>query len=331
MKRGWIAGRVPGALLLALALSASPVSANDSAATLDAGGLVLVRDDAIELASEDLRIAIDRIDVDYVFRNRSKAQRTLRLAFPLPPIDGAELSFSALSLPVRGSANFVGFTVKADGKAVEPALEERAFHGTQEITERLKRHGLPLNPLRREELETALKRLPPADLKALHKADLLSDETADAGAQWRSEAKFHWEQTFPADAELRIAHSYAPIAGNWFLSPKEAAARDFRARYCLDDAGLAGIRRLAAAKPEGYTRAFEVPYIVTTARNWAGRIGRFTLTVDKARADALVSFCRQGVRKTGPTTFVWEARDYVPDSDLRVLIVSNDPALLGDR
>ncbi|CAO4170271.1 DUF4424 family protein [Methylorubrum extorquens] len=85
------------------------------------------------------------------------------------------------------------------------------------------------------------------------------------------------------------------------------------------------------AKPEGYTRAFEVPYIVTTARNWAGRIGRFTLTVDQGRADALVSFCRQGVRKTEPTTFVWEARDYVPDSDLRVLLVSNDPAFLGDR
>ncbi|KQQ31768.1 hypothetical protein ASF53_00495 [Methylobacterium sp. Leaf123] len=94
---------------------------------------------------------------------------------------------------------------------------------------------------------------------------------------------------------------------------------------------MAGIRRLAAATPEGYTRAFEVPYIVTTARNWAGRIGRFTLTVDKGRADALVSFCRQGVRKTGPTTFVWEARDYVPDSNLRVLLVSNDPAFLGDR
>ena len=331
MKRGWIAGTVPGALILVLASPFSPVRANDSAATLDAGGLVLVRDAEIELASEDLRIAIDRIGVDYVFRNRSKAPRTLRLAFPLPPIDGAELSFSALSLPVRGSANFVGFTVKADGRTIEPALEERAFHGTEEVTELLTRHRLPLNPLRREELETALKRLSPADLRALHKADLLSDATFDAGAQWRNEAKFHWEQVFPADAELRISHSYAPVAGNQFLSPKDAAARDFRARYCLDDAGLAGIRRLAAAKPEGYTRAFEVPYIVTTARNWAGRIGRFTLTVDKGSADALVSFCRQGVRKTGPTTFVWEARDYVPDSDLRVLLVSNDPAFLGDR
>ena len=70
MRRGWAAGAGPGALLLALALSASPARANDSAATLDAGGLVLVRDTEIELASEDLRIAIDRIDVDYAFRNR---------------------------------------------------------------------------------------------------------------------------------------------------------------------------------------------------------------------------------------------------------------------
>lgn len=72
-----------------------------------------------------------------------------------------------------------------------------------------------------------------------------------------------------------------------------------------------------------------VPYIVTTARNWAGRIGRFTLTIDKGRPDTLVSFCRSGVTKTGPTTFRWEARDYVPDEDLRVLFVSRDPEALG--
>lgn len=34
-----------------------------------------------------------------------------------------------------------------------------------------------------------------------------------------------------------------------------------------------------------------------------------------------MSFCRTGVRKTGPTRFRWEARDYVPDQDLRVLFV----------
>ncbi|MEI4594871.1 DUF4424 family protein, partial [Klebsiella pneumoniae] len=79
----------------------------------------------------------------------------------------------------------------------------------------------------------------------------------------------------------------------------------YRATYCLDEAGLTAIRRLQAkaADPSGYLRATVVPYIVTTARNWAAPIGRFTLTVDKGSPEAVVSFCRTGIRKTGPTTF----------------------------
>ncbi|AWN38039.1 DUF4424 family protein [Methylobacterium radiodurans] len=319
------------AVLLALAALAGPARANDSAAALDAGGLVLIRDPEIELASEDLRIGVDRIAVDYVFRNRSAAPRTVRVAFPLPDIDGAQLATSALSLPFEDRANFVGFTVTVDGAAIAPDLEERAYLGPREVTEQLRRHNLPLNPMRRGDLEAALKRLGPSDLKALEGAGLLSEAAADAMPQWRSAAKFHWEQTFPAGRDLKIAHAYVPVKGNHLLDAKEAASRDYRARYCLDDAGLVGVRRLAAGREGGLTRAVEVPYIVTTAKNWAGRIGRFTLTVDKGRPDALVSFCRAGVRKTGPTTFVWEARDYLPDQDLRVLIVSNDDAFLGIR
>ncbi len=331
MRRGIGAIGRGTAVLLALAALAGPACANDSAAALDAGGLVLIRDPDIELASEDLHIGVDRIAVDYVFRNRSAAPRTVRVAFPLPDIDGAELSMSALSLPFEDRANFVGFTVTVDGAAVTPELEERAYLGPAEVTDRLRGLGLPLNPMRRADLEAALKRLKPADLRALEAAGLLSEANADAAAQWRSAAKFHWEQTFPAGRDLRVSHAYVPVKGNHLLDVGEASKRDYRARYCLDDGGLAGVRSLAAAREGGLTRAVEVPYIVTTARNWAGRIGRFTLTVDKGRPDALVSFCRAGVRKTGPTTFAWEARDYLPDQDLRVLIVSNDDAFLGIR
>lgn len=180
------------ALLLAAGLLCAPARANDSAAELDAGGLVLRREPGIALTSEDLSIALDRITVSDRFRNQTDTARTVRIAFPLPPIDGRVLSFAALKLLQAGTANFVGFTVTVDGQPVEPELEERAF---------------------------------------------------------------------------------------------------------------------------------VVPYIVTTAPNWAAPIGRFTLTVDKGSPEAVASFCRTGVRKTGPTTFRWEARDYVPDQDLRVLYV----------
>ncbi|XYD09360.1 DUF4424 domain-containing protein [Methylobacterium sp. NMS12] len=332
--------RIAAAFLLAgllAGLLTGAARANDSAAELDAGGLVLRREPGIVLASEDLSIARDRIDVSYLFRNRVQEARTVRIAFPLPPIDGRELSFSALALPRPDSPNFVGFTVTVDGKPLEPELEERAFVGEREVTDLLRRHGLPLNPLRFDAIAAAEKRIGAAAWAELVKAGLFPESAGMTDRMteglWRGEAKFHWLQTFPPGQEVRIAHSYAPVNGAHFLDLKEASRPGYRATYCLDEAGLAAIRRLhgKAAGPGGYLRATVVPYIVTTARNWAAPIGRFTLTVDKGSPEAVVSFCRTDIRKTGPTTFRWEARDYVPDQDLRVLIVQPASGTSGTR
>ncbi|MCJ2058112.1 DUF4424 domain-containing protein [Methylobacterium sp. J-048] len=321
------------AALLAAGLLCAPARANDSAAELDAGGLVLRPEPGIGLVSEDLSIALDRIRVSYVFRNQVSEPRTVRIAFPLPPIDGRTLSFSATKLPQVDRANFVGFTVTVDGHPIEPELEERAFVGEREVGDLLRRHGLPLNPLRVSEIDAAAKRIGKPDWAELVKAGLFPEAEGMTEGLWRFEATFHWLQTFPADREVRIAHSYAPVSGFHFVDPKEASRPSYRATYCLDEAGLAAIRRLHAKAPSesGYLRAFVVPYIVTTARNWAAPIGRFTLTVDKGSPEALASFCRSGIRKTGPTTFRWEARDYVPDHDLRVLIVLPGPGPTGIR
>ncbi|MCJ2021225.1 DUF4424 domain-containing protein [Methylobacterium sp. E-065] len=321
------------ALVLVAGLLCAPARANDSAAELDAGGLILVPEPGIALASEDLSISRARIDVTYVFRSQVDTSRTVRIAFPLPPIDGRVLSFSALTLPQPERANFVGFTVTVDGRPVEPELEERAFVGEREVTDLLRRHGLPLNPLRVSQLEAARKRLDTATWAKLVKAGLFPDAEGMTEGLWRSEAKFHWLQTFPPGKDVRIAHSYAPVSGFHVLDPKEASRDGYRATYCLDDPGLAAIRRLHARAPNAsaYLRAFVVPYIVTTARNWASPIGRFTLTVDKGIPEAIVSFCRTGIRKIGPTTVRWEARDYVPDQDLRILFVLPGPGPIGIR
>lgn len=323
----------PAAALLAAGLLAAPAHANDSAAELDAGGLVLRREPGIALASEDLSIAPGRISVAYLFRNQLQEPRTVRVAFPLPPIDGRELSFSALALPHPESPNFVGFTVTVDGKPIAPELEERAFVGEREVTDLLRRHGLPLNPLRFDAINVAAKRIGAPEWAELVKAGLFPDADGMTEGLWRGEAKFHWLQTFPAGQEVRIAHSYAPVSGFHLLDLEEAAREGYRTTYCLDEAGLSGIRRLLARAPKdgGYLRAAVVPYIVTTARNWAAPVGRFTLTVDKGSPEAVASFCRTGIRKTGPTTFRWEARDYVPDQDLRVLIVQPGSGPAGKR
>ncbi len=73
-------------------------------------------------------------------------------------------------------------------------------------------------------------------------------------------------------------------------------------------------------QPDAKGQAYNIAYILRTANSWAGPIGRFTLTVDKGDPGNIVSLCADGIRKTGPTTFLQEKTDYVPDGDLHILI-----------
>jgi hypothetical protein len=64
-----------------------------------------------------------------------------------------------------------------------------------------------------------------------------------------------------------------------------------------------------------------VDHILTTANNWRGPVGRFRLTIDKGDPGNLLTLCIDGIRKTGPTTFVVKADSYVPKADLHLLVV----------
>ena len=66
-----------------------------------------------------------------------------------------------------------------------------------------------------------------------------------------------------------------------------------------------------------------ISYIWSTGNNWSGPIGKFTLTVDKGSPDNLVSFCGEGVKKIGPTTFQMTQTDWYPpyDQELEILLL----------
>jgi hypothetical protein len=65
--------------------------------------------------------------------------------------------------------------------------------------------------------------------------------------------------------------------------------------------------------------------VLTTGANWAGPIGDFRLMVDKGESDSLVSFCADGVKKTGPTTFEVRHANFTPTRDLEILILYRPP------
>ena len=313
-----------------LAVLATGARANDSTATVGAGGLVLQKSNSIEMASEDLYVSADAIRVAYRFRNVTAGPVTTVVAFPMPPRSLATEYGGDVAYPTN-------FRISVDGRPVTARLERKATIKGRDHRALLERFGVPLAPNSINEATAAMDRLPPARKAELIRLGLAGEEKYDAGKGWEDhliplwtvEDRYWWTQVFPAGREVRIDHHYVPGAGG---SVESAIAypeyrdlperRAMIAQYCIDKAFIAAVDARRNTGPEGPMMPQRtVDYILTTGANWAKPIGDFRLVVDKGKPGNLVSFCGEGVRKISPTQFEMRKRNWRPTRDLKVLII----------
>jgi hypothetical protein len=321
---------------LASAVWPAVAGANDSTAHLGAGGLVLARTDAIAMKEERLVISEKEITVDYVFANQTDADIESVVAFPMPEIAGSP--YEVPSLPDAEDDNFIDFSVTMAGSAIQTALDQRARAVGVDVTDALAEHDVPLMPFGDDTI-AALQKLPENVAADFLARGLIVIDEYDDGSGWKRvrtpfwslQSTYWWRAGFPAGRDVAVSHRYAPSVGSsvglMFLEdgrPGGDALAEYRRRYCMDRAFEEALGRAARRSPDGYNGLTEtrLSYVLGTGGHWAGgTIGRFTLVVDKGDADALVSFCGTGVRKTGPTTFEMTAQDFTPPDSLNVLIV----------
>ena len=326
------------AIALAVATAAAaPALANDLSAELTTGGLVFVRNDNVEMQSEDLRISAKEIHVRYRFFNKSDKPVTVLVAFPMPEIKVDEQD-QVISVPTEDPVNFLAFTTTVNGQPVVTKVEQRVLSAGLDRTQLLRSLGLPLAPHLASTNE-ALDRLPPEKWDELLRLGIAEIEEYDAGqgmkkhlaARWGLQTTFYWEQTFAARAETVIEHRYKPSVGatvQTALGPPEAAKEpwydEYKFKYCMDQQFLAAVEgaRTAAKSPFGAPFGEErIEYILKTGANWSGPIKDFRLVVDKGAADNLVSFCGEDVKKIGDTQFEVKKTDFTPDGNLAILIL----------
>ena len=126
--------RLGGAALIGLALA--PALANDSAAELAIGGLVLTRSADVVMEREDLFISRDKVRVDYVFRNTGERDVETQVAFPLPEIPAADETgyVEELSLDWERPDNPVHFKLWVDGKPAPFETQAERRPGGVELT-----------------------------------------------------------------------------------------------------------------------------------------------------------------------------------------------------
>jgi len=317
------------AALLAAFLLAAPAAANDTVASMGAGGLVLERTDGIEMRSEDLYVSAAEIRVRYRFYNRTAQDISTIVAFPMPDLQGGLEGDVALEEPLE-----MPFATTVNGRRVATNVEQKALLNGIDHTALLRGLGVPPSP-RSNEAFVALAALPGPQIDMLVEMGLVEDRSwTEAGVRhrhvvplWTLKTTHYWTQVFPAGRELDVRHRYVPAvggtAGSIFGDPGldggEYALEEID-RYCVDDAFRAGARRM---RERGlYLTETWVDYILTTGANWAEPIGEFRLVVDKGSSRNLVSFCGEGVRKIGPTRFEIRRRNYTPTRDLSVLILT---------
>jgi len=327
-------------LILAATFVCSSALADDGAASIGAGGIILMkREPRIAMQKEVLTIGVSEVRVDYEFRNDTDEDITTGVAFPVP---GYKLDWDRYSIHQQG---FDDFRLTVEGKPVHFEVEIRAKLGQRDVTDVVKKYGIDAKTFGHFDDDSHfardIRKLSPAQRNSLVKAGIVETETYQDEAKWTVEKKYFWSQTFPAHTTLHISHRYSPAVGFGMVpdasfraarqsaSPAERKSKDVDKdslaevkSVCPTDQLLNSLDRASGRSADGYGYLQYVDFILTTANTWKQPISDFSLFVERPvgkDGKYLVSFCWPStVEQVGPNLFRAAATNLVPEHELRV-------------
>ena len=117
---------------LAALLPAGVARANDAAAGLDGGQLVLKQAETIRMESEDLFLSMKEVKIRYQFRNTGPKDVETLVAFPLPPMPAKAAVDEGTIDNVTydpSSDNPLDFVCKVDGQVVKTKIDRKEAKG----------------------------------------------------------------------------------------------------------------------------------------------------------------------------------------------------------
>jgi uncharacterized protein DUF4424 len=326
--------------------------ADDSAASIAAGGLVARRETRVMMAREALRISPEKVVVDYDFRNDTDQDVTTEVAFPVPPYDWGPDGRAV------NEASFSDFELYVDGRRAAFETEAKAALNGKDVTAILTSDKIDIPTFghvretddRNASIRTPdLERLPKAEQDRLVSLGLFEPDGTDRWGLWTVQLQFHWTQTFKAHSTIHVRHEYTPVEGFEMmplgtlrnaLDKTEAAGSEkdggFQREdlatlkgFCPDPPFLrASIRAIENGDPGNGEFVYPqwVDFILTSANTWKQPIEDFTLIVErgKGRDDfgpRMISFCspqNATVEKLDADHFQVHLTNFVPASELRI-------------
>lgn len=337
--------RIVLAILLICTVS-STLRADDSAASVAAGGIHLTRQRGIAMEKEVLRIGLDKVEVRYWFLNTMSSAITTEVAFPLPVVPVGQVQASAVVPGGIFHANSFKLWVNGRPKQYQVVVKalwqgKNYFHELQQYKIDAATYGGLADSPTMGESAPEIARLPAASRQRLLKQGLIDQ---DGVPTWTDQVYYYWEQIFPAGGIVRIRHEYRPAYGaEWGLghsffkdltSNKKLAHQEARfGSACVDPALAKVMDQRSRGGPEDGGTVRWIDFILTTANNWKTPIRDFELVIKKppltwdSRIDSdnpgdqeYISLCFPAqFRKTDGDTLVADIKNFVPHQNLHVV------------
>ncbi len=264
---------LPAFAAIALLSAARSLRADDGAASIAAGGIVMVREPRITMQKEVLRISARQVQVDYEFRNDTDKDITTEVAFPIPPYS---LRYQQASIKIQ---SFEDFKLIIDKTPITFKVETKARIKGRDISPLLHRLGIDIATFGHIDEDTGrsrdIRKLAPAQRSSLVRAGAITSEVDLDEAAWTVEKKYYWSQTFPAHAVVRISHQYTPALGSLNTAAvglleqsdvHEPYVKELQS-FCIDPI-LRNTLTAYAKKPDTLVPYSYVDFILTTANTW---------------------------------------------------------------
>jgi Domain of unknown function (DUF4424) len=324
--------------------------ADDSAASIAAGGLVTRRETRIVMAKEVLQISPTQVVVDYDFRNDTAADVTTEVAFPVPAYTYGPDN------PAISAASFSDFKLVIGGKPATYQTEAKATLNGKDVTSILTADKIDIASFGHltepsgNETQTHtpdIDRLPKAEQQRLAQLGLY--DAQDGWGLWTVQLKYHWTQTFPANSTVHIQHQYTPVEGGEIMLPEtlkdvaghvqptgdadsvkdELADMQRLQDLCPDPGFLSNLIKGIDSSAPGYGQYAHpnwVDFILTSANTWKQPIEDFTLIIARGEsqepdAQVFISFCSPQsapVTKLDANRFQVHLTNFVPKDELRI-------------
>lgn len=112
------------ALLCLAVLTLASAQGDDSTAAIAAGGIELLRSDAVAMQRQEMFITPEKVSVDFVFANETASPVDSLVAFVVPDVALHDLDKHAIA-PAALAESFA-FTVRSDGREIEPQVDLRS-------------------------------------------------------------------------------------------------------------------------------------------------------------------------------------------------------------